>query len=88
MAGLVLSAATGTRTALEIVNQFKAVKPSRLLFSKLDEAVTLGPLLTILHKHPLPLGYVTVGQAVPDDIISIDPTKFATMIYSGVAANA
>jgi flagellar biosynthesis protein FlhF len=85
---LVLSASTGLKTALDTVNQFKAVKPNRLLFSKLDEAVTLGPLLSLVHKHSLPVGYVTVGQTVPDDIVVMDPAKFASMVYSGAAANA
>ena len=85
---LVVNASTNLRTAEDINDQFKVVKPNRLLFSKLDEAVTYGPLLNLVHKHHIPLSYVTTGQAVPDDIRTIDPAQFAAMVYSGETAHA
>jgi flagellar biosynthesis protein FlhF len=85
---LVLSASTGVKTAESILKHFAALKPNRLLFSKLDEAATLGPLLTVASRHQLPLSYVTTGQNVPDDILPVDPSRMAGMIYSGVVAHA
>ncbi len=85
---LVVNASTNVRTAEDIIDQFKIVKPNRLLFSKLDEAVTYGPLLTLIHKHNIPLSYVTTGQAVPDDIRVVDPAQFAAMVYAGEIAHA
>jgi len=85
---LVVNASTNLRTAEDIVDQFKVVKPNRLLFSKLDEAVTYGPLLSLVHRHHLPLSYVTTGQAVPDDIRTIDATQFAAMVFAGETAHA
>ena len=85
---LVVNASTNVRTAEDIIDQFKIVKPNRLLFSKLDEAVTYGPLLTLIHKHNIPLSYVTTGQAVPDDIRVVDPAQFAAMVYAGETAHA
>ncbi len=85
---LVVNASTNLRTAEDIVDQFKVVKPNRLLFSKLDEAVTYGPLLSLVHRHHLPLSYVTTGQAVPDDIRTIDAAQFAAMVFAGETAHA
>jgi flagellar biosynthesis protein FlhF len=85
---LVVNASTNLRTAEDIINQFKVVKPNRLLFSKLDEAVTYGPLLSLIHRHDIPLSYVTTGQSVPDDIRMIDATQFAAMVYGGATAHA
>lgn len=85
---LVLSAATSLKTAFEVIAQFKPAKPNRLLFTKLDEATSLGSLLSIVHGHTLPLAYVTTGQTVPDDIAAVDPDRFATMVYQGVTVNA
>jgi flagellar biosynthesis protein FlhF len=85
---LVVNASTNARTAEDIIDQFKVVKPNRLLFSKLDEAVTYGPLLSLIHRHNIPLSYVTTGQSVPDDIRAIDATQFAAMVYGGVTAHA
>lgn len=80
---LVLSATTNVKTVMEIVGRFKATKPNRLLFTKLDEATSLGPLLTVMHRNKLPIGYITTGQTVPDDIMTVDPTRLASMVYSG-----
>lgn len=85
---LVVNASTNIKTAEEIIDQFKVVKPNRLLFSKLDEAVTYGPLLSLIHRHHIPLSYVTTGQAVPDDIRTVDAAQFAAMVYAGEMAHA
>jgi len=85
---LVLSASTNVKTANQIVSQFKVLKPNRVLFSKLDEAATLGPLLSVASANDLAVSYVTTGQTVPDDIIHVDPRRMASMIYTGEVAHA
>lgn len=85
---LVLNASTNVKTCEEIIDQFKVVKPNRLIFSKLDEAATYGPMLSIIHKHNLPLSYVTTGQAVPDDIRQVESAQLAAMVYTGEMAHA
>ena len=85
---LVLNASTNVKTCEEIIDQFKVVKPNRLIFSKLDEAATYGPMLSIIHRHSLPLSYVTTGQAVPDDIRQVQASQLAAMVYSGEMAHA
>ncbi len=85
---LVLSASTSMKSALDIIDRFRVVKPNRLLFSKLDEAVTLGSLLSVASRDRIPVSYVTTGQTVPDDIVRVDPARFASMVYSGDIAHA
>ncbi|HTY59151.1 MAG TPA: flagellar biosynthesis protein FlhF, partial [Bacteroidota bacterium] len=85
---LVLSASTSMKGALDIIEKFRVVKPNRLLFSKLDEAVTLGSLLSVASRDRIPVSYVTTGQTVPDDIVRVDPARFAQMVYSGDIAHA
>jgi len=85
---LVLSAATSTKNALDIIEKFRVIKPNRLLFSKLDEAVTLGGLLSVASRDRLPVSFVTTGQTVPDDIVRVDPSRLAHMVYSGDIAHA
>jgi flagellar biosynthesis protein FlhF len=38
------------------------------IVSKVDESVTLGPVLDVLMRHELPLYYVANGQRVPEDL--------------------
>ena len=85
---LVISAATSMKNALDIIDKFRVLKPNRLLFTKLDEAVTLGSLLSVASRDRIPVSYVTTGQTVPDDIVRVDPAKFASMVYSGDIAHA
>jgi len=65
---LVLSSVASARTLEQTAERFAAVGTTALLFTKLDEATTLGNLLPVLRASRLPLSYMTNGQNVPDDI--------------------
>lgn len=85
---LVLNASAAAQTLTDVVDRFRVVGPNRFLFSKLDEAVTFGPLLNIVHQYRVPLSYFTTGQVVPDDIVTADSNKMATLVYTGALPNA
>jgi flagellar biosynthesis protein FlhF len=85
---LVLSASTDFSTLDDVVEKFGIVGPDRWIFTKLDEAVAPGPLLSLLQRHTSPVSYVTTGQTVPDDIVPAEAKRLATMIYTGVLGNA
>jgi flagellar biosynthesis protein FlhF len=85
---LVLSASTGLKTLQEVVEKFKVLRPNNVIFSKIDEAVTFGPLFNIAQKVNVNVSYLTTGQGVPDDIVAADGIKFASLIYQGALANA
>jgi flagellar biosynthesis protein FlhF len=81
---LVLSAASNEKTMIDICERFDIAKPNRLVFSKVDESATFGPLLNISYKTGIPISYITTGQTVPDDIVIADSVKIASMIFRGV----
>jgi flagellar biosynthesis protein FlhF len=85
---LVFSASTQTRTLLEIVERFSVLKPNRFVVTKTDEAASFGSLLGLVKQYPVPLSFVTTGQAVPDDIVVASPTDLAMMVYRGVIPHA
>lgn len=68
---LVLSAATQLSVMQEIMLAFGRLKPIGCILSKLDEATLLGPAITLLAQHRLPLVYCTNGQRVPEDLVPI-----------------
>jgi flagellar biosynthesis protein FlhF len=72
----VASAGTLAKTAA----QFVGVGATTLLLTKLDEALSLGNLLTLLGECRLPLSYLTFGQNVPDDIVPADAGQLARAI--------
>jgi flagellar biosynthesis protein FlhF len=65
---LVLSGAAGTKVLDETIDQFSRVGFDRVIFTKLDEALGFGVILSSLQKAGADLSYVTTGQDVPRDI--------------------
>ncbi|MCL2386285.1 MAG: flagellar biosynthesis protein FlhF [Defluviitaleaceae bacterium] len=74
---LILSVTTRYSDLCKIVNVFDSLTDYNLIFTKLDEAETLGSLMNICCKAEKKAAYVTFGQNVPDDLESIKPDKIA-----------
>lgn len=77
---LVLSSTVSQRVLLEIVERFDQIKTDRLIFTKLDEAVTCGVLLNVAQKVNKPLSYITTGQEVPHQIEPCCSGRLAEMV--------
>jgi flagellar biosynthesis protein FlhF len=65
---LVLPASTQAGAIDEVVQRFALAKPSPCVITKVDEAVTLGGVLSALVRHKLPAAYISDGQRVPEDL--------------------
>ncbi len=65
---LVMSAASEAAVLNEIAHVFGVLAPSACILTKLDEAATLGGMLSVLIQRQLPVAYVTDGQRVPEDL--------------------
>ncbi len=65
---LVLSATLHASVVDETVRAFSAVPIGGAILTKLDEAASLGGVLSAVIKHRLPLMFVANGQRVPEDM--------------------
>ena len=65
---LVISAITQTQIMKSTYHYYKMVGLSGCLVTKLDEAVSLGEVISFLYLSGLPVAYITDGQKIPDDI--------------------
>ncbi|WP_016956730.1 flagellar biosynthesis protein FlhF [Catenovulum agarivorans] len=65
---LVLQATAQRRVLMEAVQQFKRISLSGCIFTKLDESMSLGEIISVAIQNALPIGYLTDGQRVPEDI--------------------
>ncbi len=65
---LVLSAATQLSTLTESMRAFAAAEPQGCIFTKLDEATSLGGMLTVALRSRLPVTWLGTGQRVPEDL--------------------
>ena len=80
---LVLSATTKYRDLLSIADTYSDMTDYKLIFTKLDETITLGNLLNLKLYTGAPLSYVTCGQNVPDDIENFNPQKTVKRLLGG-----
>jgi flagellar biosynthesis protein FlhF len=65
---LVLAANTPPAAARRTLDRFADAKPSRIVITKLDEAESLAPIVAVLRDRQLPISYLGIGQAVPEDL--------------------
>jgi len=77
---LCLSVAVRLQDQLDIINRYRRLKPTGLIFTKLDESRGPGVIPSVLAESGLPASYLTVGQSVPDDVISATPKRLAALI--------
>jgi len=77
---LVLSATTKPRDLADIAQRFEPLKPGRIIFTKLDETSTFGPLLSTLVRVKRPLSYLGTGQGVPQDLEMATSRRVADLI--------
>jgi flagellar biosynthesis protein FlhF len=64
---LVLNASGHGDTLDDTVSSFKSSGTQQVIFSKMDEAVKLGPAIDAAIRHQLMLRGITTGQQVPED---------------------
>lgn len=77
---LVLSSTCTQAVLMDAVNRFSKIRTDRIIFTKLDEAVTFGVLLNVLSKVNKTLSYLTTGQEVPHHIEPGRPDRLAALV--------
>ena len=65
---LVLPANVKTTDLYEIYNSYSSLLIHNLIFTKLDETISYGNLISFAHKTKKSICYISVGQNVPDDL--------------------
>jgi len=80
---LVLSSNTQYDDMKSMAANFGCLKPSSVLFTKLDETRKFGGMLNILMELDKPLSFLSTGQNVPDDIVLAHPGMVANLVLEG-----
>jgi flagellar biosynthesis protein FlhF len=65
---LALSAAADRGSLAETVLAFRPARPKALIVTKIDEATSLGPAMSVALKARVPIAYLSDGQRVPEDL--------------------
>lgn len=66
---LVISATTRSEDITKIVSRFQRFSPNSVIFTKIDETDSKGPLAGDLLRNELAVSYLTNGQRVPEDLL-------------------
>jgi flagellar biosynthesis protein FlhF len=85
---LVMAANTPYATARKTLERFEDARPSRLVLTKLDEAESLAPLVSLLRERQLPISYLGTGQSIPEDLQRATAPALASWIAGDARTGA
>lgn len=83
---LVLSAITRPRDAIRAAQGYRQLGTNALCVTRLDETDDHATLTEVASATGLPLGWLGVGQEVPDDLKEADAGTVAALVNGGHAA--
>ncbi len=77
---LVLSLTTKSDDLTDIVQTYSKYFDFKILFTKADETISLGPILNVCYMTNKKISYITNGQMVPNDVYRLEPESVAKSI--------
>ncbi|WP_339300686.1 flagellar biosynthesis protein FlhF [Paenibacillus sp. FSL R5-0623] len=77
---LVMSMTSKSADMVQITEHFSKYGLDKVIFTKMDETGSCGPLFNLLHRFPLKLAYVANGQNVPDDLLKPDEDSLSKQL--------
>jgi flagellar biosynthesis protein FlhF len=66
-----------------MVDCYEIFRPQRLLFTKLDETVSFGPILNEAARTGKALSFFATGQRIPEDIEAASQNRLASLVLTG-----
>jgi flagellar biosynthesis protein FlhF len=80
---LVLSSSMKSSDLARVVDAFEIFHPRRLLFTKLDETGSYGPILNEAVRTRKPLSFFANGQRIPEDLEAATPARLIELLLAG-----
>lgn len=82
---LVLPASMKAGDLSRVVDAFQIFGPQRLLFTKIDETSSYGPIVNETVRTGKPVSFLTAGQRIPEDLEIASAPRIAGMVMTGRA---
>ncbi|MFP6722058.1 MAG: hypothetical protein VCF25_17585 [Candidatus Poribacteria bacterium] len=79
---LTVSASVKFEDLVRIVDRYKTLDVSRIIFTKLDETVALDTVVNGAYYTKYPISYLGVGQTVPDDLEVANIEKMSNFLLA------
>jgi flagellar biosynthesis protein FlhF len=80
---LVLPASVKPADLSRMVDAFDVMRPNRLLFTKLDETTTFGPIFNEAARTRKPLSFFATGQRIPEDLETASAASLIGRLLGG-----
>ncbi len=77
---LVVSAASGPQELAAVADRYRALRPDRIVFSKVDEAAGPGSILSAAVRIGRPIACITDGQRVPEDLHPVTGPQLVDLV--------
>jgi len=85
---LVLSSSTKSADVTRMVDRFEIFRPQRLLFTRLDETESLGPIFNEASRTAKPLSFFANGQRIPEDLEGVTWERIVEPLLGAPARQA
>jgi flagellar biosynthesis protein FlhF len=87
---LVLAASIKSAEMTRMVEAFAPFHPGHLLFTRIDETLTFGPIYAQAARSRLPLSFFSNGQRIPEDLraATLDGLVERLLAPAGIARTA
>jgi flagellar biosynthesis protein FlhF len=80
---LVLSSSMKPADLTRVIDSYDIFRPQRLLFTRLDETASLGPIFNEAVRTGKPLSFFTTGQRIPEDLETATHSRLIELILGG-----
>ncbi len=87
MNGLILPTTEHYNGLSRLIDTYQAFKPDFCIPTKLDEATSLGGLLSVAIEKSLPIACICDGQRVPEDLHKMKPYELVSRVVSRAHQN-
>jgi flagellar biosynthesis protein FlhF len=85
---LVISSSMKSGDMTRLVDSFEIFTPQRLIFTKLDETGSFGPILNEAARTGKSLSFFGTGQRIPEDMETADAKRLTDLVLLGPPARA
>ena len=85
---IVVSSSMKSADLSRVVDSFEVFRPQRLIFTKLDETGSFGPILNEAVRTGKPLSFLATGQRIPEDLEAAASGRVAGLILGGTSGLA
>ena len=85
---LVLPASMKAADLSRMVDAFEILRPQHLLFTKLDETGSYGPIFSEAARSGKPLSFFTAGQRIPEDLEVASPERVLDLVWQSAGGRA